>query len=204
MCFCIADESYLDTTLDWIPGMKDACLMDFPFARNKDPDNYAFRFLMDSAEGAVRAPAIIVHTFDALEPDVLDGLSSIFPRVYAIGPYQLLLNQIPEDGLKSIGYSLRKEDGDCLQWLDTKEPKSVVYVNFGSLIVLKPEQLVEFAMGLANSKHPFLWIIRSDLVIDFDSMEEGGQKMTSASMVLVLTICTWDSQKSRAMTKCDC
>jgi UDP:flavonoid glycosyltransferase YjiC (YdhE family) len=41
----------------------------------------------------------------------------------------------------------------------------VVYVNFGSLIVIKAEQLVEFAMGLANSKHPFLWIIRSDLVI---------------------------------------
>ena len=165
MCFCIADESYLDTTLDWIPGMKDTCLVDFPFARNTDPDNYAFRFLMDSVEGAVRAPAIIVHTFDALERDVLDGLSTIFPRVYATGPYQLLLNQIPEYGLKSIGYSLRKEDGDCLQWLDTKEPKSVVYVNFGSLIVIKPEQLVEFAMGLANSKHPFLWIIRSDLVI---------------------------------------
>ncbi|KAL9391305.1 hypothetical protein Peur_015225 [Populus x canadensis] len=160
-----ADESYLHTTIDWIPGMKDTCLKDFPFARNTNPDNYAFRFLMDSVEGAVRASAIIVHTFDALEPDVLDGLSSIFPHVYAIGPYQLLLNQIPEDGLKSIGYSLRKEEGDCLQWLDTKEPKSVVYVNFGSLIVIKAEQLVEFAMGLANSKHPFLWIIRSDLVI---------------------------------------
>ncbi|KDP43116.1 hypothetical protein JCGZ_26649 [Jatropha curcas] len=27
------------------------------------------------------------------------------------------------------------------------------------------EQLIEFGMGLANSKHPFLWIIRPDLVI---------------------------------------
>ncbi|PIA50832.1 hypothetical protein AQUCO_01200240v1 [Aquilegia coerulea] len=27
------------------------------------------------------------------------------------------------------------------------------------------DQLVEFAWGLANSKHPFLWVIRPDLVI---------------------------------------
>ncbi|KAJ4845207.1 LOW QUALITY PROTEIN: hypothetical protein Tsubulata_046169, partial [Turnera subulata] len=29
---------------------------------------------------------------------------------------------------------------------------------------MTPEQLTEFAMGLANSKHHFLWIIRPDLV----------------------------------------
>lgn len=161
----LKDESYLDTTIDWIPGMKDIRLKDFPSSQRIDQDEFEVNFTIECLESTVKAPAIVVHTFDALEPDVLDGLSSIFPHVYAIGPYQLLLNQIPEDGLRSIGYSLRKEEGDCLQWLDTKEPKSVVYVNFGSLIVIKAEQLVEFAMGLANSKHPFLWIIRSDLVI---------------------------------------
>ncbi|CAI8594279.1 unnamed protein product [Vicia faba] len=30
---------------------------------------------------------------------------------------------------------------------------------------MSPEQLLEFAWGLANSKKPFLWIIRPDLVI---------------------------------------
>ncbi|KAJ6304395.1 hypothetical protein OIU77_018122 [Salix suchowensis] len=72
--------------------------------------------------------------------------------------------QIEENGLKSIGYNLWKEDRACLQWLDTKEPKSVVYVNFGSVTVMTADQLVEFAMGLANSKISFLWIIRPDLV----------------------------------------
>ncbi|KAB1213207.1 UDP-glycosyltransferase 85A1 [Morella rubra] len=34
-----------------------------------------------------------------------------------------------------------------------------------SLAVLTPRQLSEFGWGLANSKHPFLWIIRPDLVV---------------------------------------
>ncbi|XP_061954620.1 7-deoxyloganetin glucosyltransferase-like isoform X2 [Populus nigra] len=121
-------------------------------------------FLPLKAETSVKAQAIAIHTFDALEQDVLDGLSTIFPRVYSIGPLQLLLNQIQQDGLSSIGYNLWKEDSECLQWLDTKEPKSVVYVNFGSIAVMTAEQLVEFAMGLANSEISFLWIIRPDLV----------------------------------------
>jgi hypothetical protein len=41
----------------------------------------------------------------------------------------------------------------------------VIHVNFGSITVITPQQLVEFGWGLANSKHPFLWIIRPDLVV---------------------------------------
>uniref|UniRef100_A0A6N2MPC3 anthocyanidin 3-O-glucosyltransferase n=1 Tax=Salix viminalis TaxID=40686 RepID=A0A6N2MPC3_SALVM len=157
-------NDYLETKVDCAPGMKDVRLKDFPFIQTTDPDEVVFNFVIGAAETSVKARAIALHTFDALEPEVLDGLSTIFPRVYSIGPLQLLLNQIEENGLKSIGYNLWKEDRSCLQWLDTKEPKSVVYVNFGSITVMTAAQLVEFAMGLANSKISFLWIIRPDLV----------------------------------------
>ena len=40
----------------------------------------------------------------------------------------------------------------------------MIYVNFGIAIVVKKQQFIEVAMGLANSNHPFLWIIRPDLV----------------------------------------
>ncbi|KAI3732842.1 hypothetical protein L1987_64051 [Smallanthus sonchifolius] len=53
---------------------------------------------------------------------------------------------------------------DCLKWLDSKEANSVVYVNFGSITVMTPQQLVEFCWGLANSNQTFLWVIRPDLV----------------------------------------
>ena len=122
---------------------------------------------MEAAQRTREASAFCVHTFDALEEILLDDLPSMFPHVYTIGPIQLLLNQKlrKEDPLESLGYSLWKEDPECLHWLDSKEPSSVVYVNFGSVTVMSQKQLVEFAWGLANSNHYFLWIIRPDLVI---------------------------------------
>ncbi|KAB1220554.1 UDP-glycosyltransferase 85A5 [Morella rubra] len=66
--------------------------------------------------------------------------------------------------LRDKGLTPLKEDSECLHWHNSKAPNSVVYVNFGSVIVMTAGQLVEFASGLANSKHPFLWIIRPDLV----------------------------------------
>jgi hypothetical protein len=170
--FFLADESYLsngylDIVIDWIPGMRDIRLKDLPsFVRTTDPNDIIFNFVSESVERAPKASGIVVHTFNALEQEVLDALSTMFPRVYAIGPLQPLLNHIPNDPLESAGYSLWKEEiSECLHWLNSKASNSVIYVNFGSITVITPQQLVEFGWGLANSKHPFLWIIRPDLVV---------------------------------------
>ncbi|KAF8014900.1 hypothetical protein BT93_H0638 [Corymbia citriodora subsp. variegata] len=167
----LKDTSYLtngyqSTVIDWIPGIKNIKLWDLPAFDNTGPDSIFFKFTMDAAERANTASAMIFHTFDALESELLNALSSMFPRVYAIGPLSLLVNKLVEEEspLKTIDCNLWKENTKCLQWLDLKEPKSVLYVNFGSTTVLTREELVEFAMGLANSKRPFLWIIRPDLV----------------------------------------
>jgi len=163
----VANNSYLDKVVDWIPGMKDMRVRDLPsycWTRNTG-DQFFFNFAIESTENAHKASAVILHTFYTLEKDILDAISSMFPKLFAIGPLQLLLNQVPEDPLKPLKYSLWKEESECLQWLDTKEPNSVVYVNFGSISVMSPQHLVEFGMGLANSKHHFLWIIRPDLVV---------------------------------------
>jgi hypothetical protein len=155
--------------IDWIPGMKDIRLKDLPsFVRTTDPDDIMLNFIMVEGERIQKASAIILNTFDALEHQVLDALSSMFPPIYSIGPLQLLLNQILDNDLKSIGSNLWKEEDGCLEWLNKKEPNSVVYVNFGSITVLTSDQLIEFAWGLANSNQTFLWIIRPDLV-DGDS-----------------------------------
>ncbi|KAL7262766.1 hypothetical protein ACSBR1_001014 [Camellia fascicularis] len=159
-------NGYLDTVIDWIPAMKDIRLKDLPtFLQTTDPNDEIFNLCMESAESASQASAIGFHTFDALEQDLLDALSSMFPHVYTIGPLQLLLNQQVSPELESLRYNLWKEEAECLQWLDSKEPGSVIYVNFGSIVVMSLQHLIEFAWGLANSNHHFLWVIRPDLVI---------------------------------------
>ncbi|KAJ8539455.1 hypothetical protein K7X08_013707 [Anisodus acutangulus] len=164
-------NGYLETTLDCIPGMKDVRLRDLPnFLRTTNPDEFMIKFVLQETERARKASAIVLNTFEALESEVLESLRTLLPPVYSIGPLHLLVKHVDDENLKGLGSSLWKEEPECIQWLDTKEPSSVVYVNFGSITVMTPNQLVEFAWGLANSQQEFLWIIRPDSVSGYESI----------------------------------
>ncbi|KAK9157098.1 hypothetical protein Scep_003672 [Stephania cephalantha] len=161
-------NGYLETPIDWIPGLKDIRLKDIPnFIWTTNPDEFMPQYVMTELSRAHRATAIIINTFDDLEGDIVDAIRSILkPPVYTIGSlHSLLKHNIPEHSpITSIASNLWKEDTECLDWLDSNPPNSVVYVNFGSITVMSPQQLVEFAWGLANSNQSFLWVIRPDLV----------------------------------------
>ncbi|CAF1979152.1 BnaC07g48400D [Brassica napus] len=168
----VKDESfltkgYLDTAIDWIPSMKNLKLKDVPsFIRTTDRDDIMLKFTLHEVERAKRTSAIILNTFDDLEHDVIRSIQPIFSPVYSIGPLHLLANRVIEDSgeVGRMGSNLWKEEIECLAWLDTKAPDSVVYVNFGSITVTSGKQLAEFALGLAGSGEEFLWVIRPDLV----------------------------------------
>ncbi|GKA72595.1 UDP-glycosyltransferase 85C1-like protein [Tanacetum coccineum] len=169
----LKDESYLtngytDTLIDWIPGMEKIRLRDIPeLILATKPDDLELKWLVDTARRADSVSHMIVHSFDELEATLIKELKSIFPNVYAIGPLQLHLNQITEKETVHSNfnsYSLWKEEPECIQWLQSKEANSVVYVNFGSLAVMSLQDLLELGWGLVNSNHYFLWIIRTDLV----------------------------------------
>lgn len=115
-------------------------------------------FFIEVTDNVHRGSAIVINTSHELESDALNALSSMFPSLYPIGPLPSFLNQTPQNHLESLGSNLWKENTECLGWLESEEPKSVVYVNFGSITVLSPEQLLEFAWGLANNKRPLLLI----------------------------------------------
>ncbi|KAF6145567.1 hypothetical protein GIB67_037600 [Kingdonia uniflora] len=161
-------NGYLDAPIDWIPGMRDIRLRDIPsFIRTTDPNDIMVNYLVGEVGRAYKASAIILNTFDIIENELLNAIKTHLPLppIYTIGPLQLPHSPTPKNGLNSIGSSLWKEDPECLNWLDSKQPNSVVYVNFGSITVMTSQQLVEFAWGLANSKRTFLWVIRPDLVL---------------------------------------
>ncbi|CAN0909873.1 (R)-mandelonitrile beta-glucosyltransferase, partial [Linum grandiflorum] len=186
------DESYLtngdlETPIE-IPGMKNMRLKDLPtFIRTTDPNEPIFHNLMTGIESVQSTQsALLIHTFDALESDVVAALNTMYPSstVYTVGPMQLLLNQIQQSNhesesnhLNSIGYSLWKEQPECLRWLDSKPENSVLYVNFGSIITMSKHHLIEFATGFINSESPFVWVIRPDLVT--------GESGTSADLLPV-------------------
>ena len=166
-----ADEScltngYLNAEVDWIPGMKGLRLKDIPtFFQTTNPNDVLFNFMMDATQWSSKASAIIINTFLELEQEVLLAMAQILPPIYTIGPLSMLCERIPNStAIASIASSLWKEDTACIDWLGKMEPRSVVYVNFGSMTNLAMEQLLEFAWGLADSNQFLLWVIRPDLV----------------------------------------
>ncbi|RWR79291.1 7-deoxyloganetin glucosyltransferase [Cinnamomum micranthum f. kanehirae] len=202
----------LDTPMDWIPGMNNIRLRDIPsFIRTTDPSDLLLNFLDREAQRASRAAAVIMNTFDNFEHKAITTIKTMIPHFYTIGPLNILSNQYPNSASDSLGSNLWKEDTKCLEWLKNKDPKSVVYVNFGSITVMTAKQLEEFAWGLANSNHPFLWIIRPDLVMGDSAMlppefvkatEERGllsswcpqeKLLQHPSIGVFLTHCGWNS-----------
>ncbi|MED6142803.1 hypothetical protein PIB30_001002 [Stylosanthes scabra] len=135
-------NGYLETTIDWVPGIKEIRLRDIPsFIRTTDPNDIMLNFYVREMERSQRACAIIMNTFDSLEHDIFEAFSSnhTLPSVYSIGPMDFLLNHHitdDHDELNKIGSNLWKEDQECIKWLDKQEPNSVVYINFGSITTM--------------------------------------------------------------------
>ncbi|PQP98813.1 7-deoxyloganetin glucosyltransferase-like isoform X1 [Prunus yedoensis var. nudiflora] len=63
----LKDEScftngYLDTVIDWIPGMRDIRLRDLPtFLRTTNPDEIVFNFIMEATDRAHEASALLSY-----------------------------------------------------------------------------------------------------------------------------------------------
>uniref|UniRef100_A0A0D9VHH5 Glycosyltransferase N-terminal domain-containing protein n=1 Tax=Leersia perrieri TaxID=77586 RepID=A0A0D9VHH5_9ORYZ len=163
-------NGYMDMAVDWAPGMsKHMRLKDFPsFLRTTDRDDVLMTFQLHQVERAEEADAVILNTFDELEQPALDAMRGIIPAIYTIGPLGFLTEdqqqQEAAPDLDAISSSLWREDASCLGWLDGRNPRSVVYVNFGSVTVMSSRELEEFAWGLAGSGHDFLWVVRPDVV----------------------------------------
>ncbi|PIN05115.1 UDP-glucuronosyl and UDP-glucosyl transferase [Handroanthus impetiginosus] len=156
----------MDRLISNIPGLENIIRgRDLPSICRQDPGNPLVQFYIDQTSKMTKASALILNTFEELEAPIISHLHSIFPTVYAIGPlHTALKSRAPYDSYNSC--SLLQIDQSCMDWLDSQPSRSVLYVSFGSVIVLTHDQVTEFWCGLVNSKKPFLWAIRPDLIFD--------------------------------------
>ncbi|TKY69807.1 UDP-glycosyltransferase 74B1 [Spatholobus suberectus] len=108
-----------------------------------------------------KADWMFVNTFEALEGEVVKGLTELFPAkmIGPMVPSGYLDGRIKGD--KGYGASLWKPlNEECGNWLEAKPPQSVVYISFGSMVSLTAQQMEEVAWGLKESEVNFLWVLR--------------------------------------------
>ncbi|KAI3847447.1 hypothetical protein MKW92_026931 [Papaver armeniacum] len=80
-------------------------------------------------------------------------------RAWQIGPVSLLNRNTVDKAQR--GKQSAVDEHYVLNWLDSKEPNSVLYICFGSTSRMNNAQLLEIAMALEDSSVSFVWVIRT-------------------------------------------
>ncbi|KAI3963270.1 hypothetical protein MKW92_051173 [Papaver armeniacum] len=106
------------------------------------------------------AYGVVVNSFQELETTYADEyLKAKFGKVWCIGPVSLCNKEKLDKAERGNKASI--DENQCLKWLDSRDPQSVVFACFGSLCALTTSELIELALGLEASECPFVWVIRS-------------------------------------------
>ncbi|CAN7052036.1 UDP-glycosyltransferase 76F1 [Brassica rapa] len=148
-------DSRLDELVTELPPLR---VKDLPVMETNEPEEL-YRVVNNMVEGAKSSSGIIWNTFEDLERIiVLMNFSTEFQvLVFPVGPfYKHSENILPT--------TKNKEDHVTTDWLNKQDPRTVVYVSFGSLADIEEKEFLEIAWGLRNTKQPFLWVVRPGMV----------------------------------------
>ncbi|KAG8390053.1 hypothetical protein BUALT_Bualt01G0043400 [Buddleja alternifolia] len=154
------EDSRLEDPVMELPPLR---IKDLPVINALDPPKF-YHLVAAFIEEAKTSSGVIFNSFEELESSAISTLRQQFPApIFPIGPFHQYH--------PSNSSSLLKPDESSISWLDKQEPKSVVYVSFGSIAAIKEKEFLEIALGLANSKCPFLWVIRPGSVHGLEWLE---------------------------------
>ncbi|XP_077246513.1 UDP-glycosyltransferase 73C4-like [Tasmannia lanceolata] len=111
-------------------------------------------------EAELTAYGVVVNSFEGLEPEFIEYYQkAIGKKVWTIGPMSLNNKEIADK--MERGNKAAINENQCVRWLDSKKPKSVIYACFGSISHITTSQLMEIGLGLEASNYEFIWVIRS-------------------------------------------
>ncbi|KAG6430516.1 hypothetical protein SASPL_108586 [Salvia splendens] len=106
------------------------------------------------------AAGTVANTFQELESEYINKYANIkSKKVWCIGPVSLC--NVEESDKAERGNTAAIEGHECLKWLDSHAPGSVIYVCLGSISRVGDVQLMEMGLGLEATNRPFVWVIRN-------------------------------------------
>lgn len=144
----------------------------------------------------MKADYVLLSTMYELESAAIDAIRArLHIPVYTSGP--------------NIPYSLTEPNPASnkpvyLTWLDSKPPRTVLYVSLGSFLSVSRAEMVEIASGLKQSGVDFLWVARGETSHLKDVCGENGMVVEWCDQLRVLlhssiggfwTHCGWNSVK---------
>ncbi|KAL9412917.1 hypothetical protein AB3S75_041555 [Citrus x aurantiifolia] len=160
-CYLPIQDSQLEAPVIECPPLR---VKDIPIFETGDPKNVDK--VISAMVSLIKASSGIIwnsyRELEQVEPTTIHHQHFSIP-VFPIGPFHKYF--------PASSSSLLSQDESCISWLDKHAPKSVIYVSFGSVVNIDETEFLEIAWGLANSRVPFLWVVRSGLVREAEWLE---------------------------------
>ncbi|KAF3328208.1 UDP-glycosyltransferase 86A1 [Carex littledalei] len=170
------------TYIPGVPSIEPKELMSY--LQDTDVSSVVHQIISKAFDEAKRAKIILCNTVEELEPGTVAALKLEKP-FYSIGPI------FPTGFTRSTVATSLWAESDCINWLNTKEPRSVLYISFGSYAHVSKKDLCEIAQGIMNSKVNFIWVLRPDVVSsdELDPLPLGFVEETKGRGIVVQWCC---------------
>ncbi|KAL5707109.1 limonoid glucosyltransferase [Ranunculus cassubicifolius] len=142
-----------------LPGMPTLKFDEIPsFLHPLDPYKSLKNVILGQFKNLEKSFCVLNDSFEELEEEAINGMSKLCP-IRPVGP--LYKFKDGDDESNSVRADMWSASDECIDWLDSKPPGSVVYVSFGSIAFLGKEQMEELSQGLLNCGQPFLWVVKT-------------------------------------------
>ncbi|KAL0559711.1 hypothetical protein IC582_000078 [Cucumis melo] len=142
-----------------LPGDITFTKMKLPQFVRENLKNEVSEFIKRAHELGFACYGIIMNSFYELEAEYVDCCRNVLGiKAWPIGPLSLCNKETEEKAQRGNESSI--DEHECLKWLDSKKPNSVVYVCFGSMAKFNFDQLKEIASGLEAARKNFIWVVR--------------------------------------------
>ncbi|KAL3323095.1 hypothetical protein AABB24_040279 [Solanum stoloniferum] len=116
-------------------------------------EKYCFQMELDNTD--IQNSGEIINSCREMEGKYPDLLAKVKGKpLWAFGPFHMLL-----ESHSNSSSNITRHD-QCLEFLDKQDANSVIFVSFGSTTTLSQEQINEIALGLEQSNHRFIWVLR--------------------------------------------
>jgi len=120
----------------------------------------ATEFFDEVYESESRSYGALYNDFHELEGDYEQLYKSTVGKTWSVGPVPAWVNKDDERKTNRGHEEDLVQETEWLNWLNSKQNESVLYVSFGSITTMSRSQFVELAHGLEKSGHSFIWVIR--------------------------------------------
>ncbi|KAK3430864.1 hypothetical protein EUGRSUZ_E02976 [Eucalyptus grandis] len=170
----VAEAETDDKALEMVPGLSLFRMSDIPNYIKQDLTTSPVpNFVNRLGHMLPCAAAVIMNSYVEANPaPLIADLKSKFKILLHVGCSTVSFSPPPV---------LTSSDSDptgCLMWLDTRDPRTVAYVCFGTVAVPSPTELSSLAEALESTGTPFLWSMKEHMMVHLPEgfLERTGQR----------------------------